>query len=251
MEQKKFSTRIVMGDRFAFLPSEEIAASKIPAFGEAKVKVLASPGIGGNFVEYLIELRKDEGTIEPLAEKNLEYFTYILGGKISVSVEAQPYHLFKGDYLFIPPGINFSMRNVGEQVSKLLLFKKRYTPLGSGRPAFIYGNEASAREEVDTLFNGLFTWKILLPDDVAYDVGFRIGLFPPGVGFDSSEIHFEEHGLYVLNGQGLYLLGESWIPYREGDFIYMGPYVSQSVYATGTEKTRYLISKNLHRDIQL
>ncbi|MGH7730268.1 MAG: hypothetical protein ACRENJ_03360, partial [Candidatus Eiseniibacteriota bacterium] len=36
-----------------------------------------------------------------------------------------------------------------------------------------------------------------------------------------------------------------------GDFIWMGPYAPQSFYATGSQPSRYLYYKDVHRDVEL
>ena len=37
------------------------------------------------------------------------------------------------------------------------------------------------------------------------------------------EIHVMEHGLLMLEGGGIYRLGDSWYPVEAGDFIWMAP----------------------------
>lgn len=41
------------------------------------------------------------------------------------------------------------------------------------------------------------------------------------------EIHYNQHGLLLLEGKGIYRLGDAWYPVQAGDAIYMGPFVIQ------------------------
>ena len=57
-----------------------------------------------------------------------------------------------------------------------------------------------------------------------------------------------EHGLYMLAGRGIYWLNGDYHEVQAGDFIYMAPYCPQFFYATGWEKGRYLVYKDVNRD---
>ncbi len=47
------------------------------------------------------------------------------------------------------------------------------------------------------------------------------------------EIHVMEHGLLMLEGGGIYRLGDRWYPVTAGDFIWMAPYCPQWFGALG------------------
>jgi (S)-ureidoglycine aminohydrolase len=57
-----------------------------------------------------------------------------------------------------------------------------------------------------------------------------------------------EHGLLMLEGQGVYRLGDSWYPVREGDAIWMAPFCPQWFVAMGKGPARYLYYKDVNRD---
>ena len=75
--------------------------------------------------------------------------------------------------------------------------------------------------------------------------------FPPGYSLPVIETHVMEHGLYFLEGQGLYYLGDTWREVKAGDFIWMGPYVPQGFFATSSGPSRYIYYKNINRDVVL
>jgi len=69
----------------------------------------------------------------------------------------------------------------------------------------------------------------------------------PGAALSMVEIHVMEHGLLMLEGGGIYRLGEQWYPVAEGDFIWMAPYCPQWFGALGKTPAKYLIYKDWNR----
>jgi (S)-ureidoglycine aminohydrolase len=57
-----------------------------------------------------------------------------------------------------------------------------------------------------------------------------------------------EHGLVMLDGMGVYRLGESWYPVNEGDVIWMASYCPQWFVAMGKTPARYLYYKDVNRE---
>jgi (S)-ureidoglycine aminohydrolase len=72
--------------------------------------------------------------------------------------------------------------------------------------------------------------------------------FAPGAGLDQVEIHDEEHGLYMLDGGGRYLLGSDWHDVVAEDFVYMAPYCPQT-FTAGPDGAEYLLYKDIFRDL--
>jgi (S)-ureidoglycine aminohydrolase len=49
----------------------------------------------------------------------------------------------------------------------------------------------------------------------------------------------------------MYYLDNEWMEVEAGDFIWMGPFVPQSFYATGPVPAKYIYYKNVNRDVAL
>ena len=62
------------------------------------------------------------------------------------------------------------------------------------------------------------------------------------------ETHIMEHGMLMIQGQGIYRLGDDWHPIQDGDAVWMGPYCPQWFVATGKTPARYIYYKNVNRD---
>jgi (S)-ureidoglycine aminohydrolase len=60
-----------------------------------------------------------------------------------------------------------------------------------------------------------------------------------------------EHGLFFLEGKGVYFLDDEWMEVQAGDFIWMAPFCPQTFYATGDVPARYIYYKNVNREIAL
>ena len=54
--------------------------------------------------------------------------------------------------------------------------------------------------------------RALLPDDPAFDFAVNTMTFQPGAALPMVEIHVMEHGLLMLEGGGIYRLGDHWYP---------------------------------------
>ena len=86
--------------------------------------------------------------------------------------------------------------------------------------------------------------KCLLPDAMRFDFAVNTMVYQPGAALSMVEMHVMEHGLLMLEGGGIYRLGDSWYPVTAGDFIWMGPWCPQWFGALGKVPAKYLIYKD-------
>jgi (S)-ureidoglycine aminohydrolase len=242
-------SRTRVRERFALMPLEGFPVSRLPGWPDAQVKVLAAPALGARFVQYLIELPgASRGVFAP--DPELETFYYVLSGTGHFRDGADVERLLRpGAFGLTPPG---RMTDVASsEPLTLIVLRKRYEPAAGVEPfAGVYGNESHVKKEVwaDNPHSLLQT---LVPDELAFDLAMNIFTFDPGFGLPVVETHVMEHGLYFLQGKGLYYLGDEWMEVEKDDFIWMGPYCPQSFYATGPTPSRYLYYKNVNREITL
>jgi (S)-ureidoglycine aminohydrolase len=240
-------SRAVVRRNYAILPPEGVAASVLPEWRETVARVLAAPAIGARFVEYLLDVSPGGGTNQSLRE-DVQMFLFVLAGQAELDLNGRSARLGPGAFAYGRPGTRFTLRATSEL--RLLWLKKVYVPISTMRPADLIGDETKVTGETYMGVEGLLL-KSLLPAGVAYDMAMNVFTFPPGYSLPMIETHVMEHGLYFLQGQGLYYLGETWSEVKAGDFIWMGPYVPQSFYATSTTPSRYLYYKDVNRDVEL
>ena len=89
--------------------------------------------------------------------------------------------------------------------------------------------------------------KQLLPTVPGLDYAVNTMTYQPGAALALVEIHVMEHGLLMLEGGGIYRLGNYWYSVQAGDFIWMAPYCPQWFGALGKTAAKYLIYKDWNR----
>jgi (S)-ureidoglycine aminohydrolase len=237
---------------YAFMPPEGVLVSRLPHYEKTIARILAAPVLGARFAQYVLEIEPGGGTRQPVAEEAIQHFFYVLAGSAAFSVDGAPSsELTPGGFAYIPPGTLFSLRNAGTEGLRVLALRKRYEPIDAAVPEPI----VSHRDQVPvTNHTGLKGrgFQFLLPcGDMRFDFEMNLMWFKPGTYFPAVETHVMEHGLYMLEGQGLYLLGTDWHEIWAHDFIWMGGFCPQQFYPTGFSDAAYLLYKNVNRDVAL
>ena len=242
------SSRTRVKPRYALLPLEGIPFSRLPEWPGASVRVFAGPALGAQFAEYMLDLQPgQEGGHQ--ADGVVEHFFYVLSGALVLSVDGRSYALEEGGFALVPPTRGFSAKALA--AASLLLLRKRYEPV-RGIPMYdtLAGSQEKTRGDVYSGDPGA-RLQVLIPDDPVYDLAMNIFTFDVGHSLPVTETHVMEHGLYVLQGKGLYFLDDSWMEVEATDFIWMGPFCPQSYYATGPMPSKYIYYKNVNREIPL
>jgi (S)-ureidoglycine aminohydrolase len=201
----------------------------LPGMRNATAIVHIGPARGAAFTQYTVEFEAN-GTFESGAN---QMFVYVLDGSVEVgTVTAGP-----GSYAYVPAGANLPIRTVAPARA---VFIERAP--GHEVAAF-RGDEHTAPS---TALGGdeALQVRTLFPDDPAYDFAVNTMAYQPGATLPMVEIHVMEHGLLMLEGEGIYRLGDRWYPVQAGDFIWMAPYCPQWFGALGKKPAKYLIYKD-------
>ena len=246
------SRSIVKQGLYALIAPEGLVNNSVPGFENCYVSILGSPRLGANFVDYIITMYEGGKNILGFGgQQSVETFLYVVDGKVKVTAETE-FVLSKGGFIYCPPATKMFLENLVSGESKIFLYKHGYKLLeGVGGPRIVTGNSHDI-PEVD--YDGVQKMRIqdLLPtNDFAFDINFHILTFDPGVCHPFIETHYQEHGAYLLSGEGFYNLDNQWIPVKQGDYIFMGPYVQQACYAVGRETLSYVYSKDCNRDAEI
>jgi (S)-ureidoglycine aminohydrolase len=246
-------SRSVSRFNYAIRPPENISRSDMPEWKDSLIWVLASPAIGYHttFAEYLVHIYPGGGCPEPEPELGVESFIYILECGLSLEVNGKTYELPPGGYALLPAGMSWTIRNPGDGITKFIWVRKIYQPLKDLHQQLLVGNEIQVESFLATGHKGWEIKRLLPVEDFSIDMCMNLVSFDPGGVHAYLETHPEEHGLYIIEGQGVYYLGNEWHEVMAGDFIWMRPYCPQSFYAGGATRTRYLLYKNANRQIYL
>lgn len=237
---------------YAFIPPEGVLVSRLPQYPGTVVRFLATPSLGARFAQFILEIAPGGGTEVPHAE-DVQHFFYGLGGTASLTLGDGPaQELAAGSHAYLPPNERFMLRNEGGETVRVLGLRKRWQPAaGLEPPPAFCGPHDEARITNHTGLQGRGFIHLCGHGDLRHDFEMNLMVFEPGVCFPAVETHIMEHGLYMLEGQGLYLLGQDWHEIWAGDFIWMGSFCPQQFYPTGYGRAVYLLYKDVNRDVPL
>jgi (S)-ureidoglycine aminohydrolase len=170
---------------------------------------------------------------------------YVLDGKINVAYSGERHTISATDYAYLPAKTDHSMTSLAP--ARLAVIEKPYITLqGTRPPAPLVGRESSVTAEPLEGDDSIAV-RHLLSDDFVFDCAVNTMTYQPGATLPMVEIHVMEHGLLMLEGGGIYRLGDDWHPVTAGDFIWMRPYCPQWFGALGKTPARYLIYKDWNR----
>ena len=246
------STRaVVKPGLYAVIPKDGLVNNIIPGIKGCRVSILASPKLGASFAEYIVNAQPDGGTTSVFAgEAGIESFIYCISGKLDITIDGAKYCLTDGGYAYSPAGVGISFRNSTGSNTEFLLYKQKYITFVEGKTKVCIGNVNDIEYRIyDDMENVKI--KDLLPTDLAFDMNFHILSFKPGGCHPFVETHVQEHGAYILSGEGLYLLDDTWRGIKKDDFLWFGPYVAQAAYGVGRQEFTYIYSKDCNRDVIL
>jgi len=241
---------IIKHGRYALIPPEGRVKNVIPNLENCNTSIIASPELGPKFAMYTVEVLSNGGTTIDFKEDGIETFVYCMGGAGTVTVEEKTYELTDGGFVFAPASLGVGLKNSNNEPWKLLLYKQRYRPLAGYEARIVVGN---LNDIPDEAYDGMENVRIknVLPTELGFDVNFHTLSFYPGGCHPFVETHVQEHGLYFLEGEGVYLIDDKWLPVKTEDFIWFGPYVPQAYYGAGRKPSTYIYTKDCNRDIAL
>jgi (S)-ureidoglycine aminohydrolase len=198
--------------------------------------------MGAQFTQYTAEFESGGELGETAAQR----FIFVLEGQLKLEIDDRQNDVATRGYAYLPEGLQH--RVVATKASRAAVIEKTYQPVASIQaPRVIISSEdAVSSHPLDD--DPSLKVKCLLPDAMCFDFAVNTMEYQPGAALSVVEMHVMEHGLLMLEGGGIYRLGDSWYPVTVGDFIWMGPWCPQWFGAIGKVPTKYLIYKNWNRN---
>jgi (S)-ureidoglycine aminohydrolase len=223
------------------LTPDSFVRTSLPGMKNASAIVHIGPALGAAFTEYAVEFEPSG----ELGDTSTQRFLYVLEGAVSLLAGKNLQELAPRGYAYLPQG--FPHKIVAARKSRVVVIEKPYESMEAAKPPrFILSNEdAVPSEPLDD--DPALQVKHLLPDESSFDFAVNAMNYQPGASLHMVEMHVMEHGLIMLEGGGIYRLGDSWYPVAAGDFIWMGPWCPQWFGAIGKVPAKYLIYKNWNR----
>jgi (S)-ureidoglycine aminohydrolase len=199
------------------------------------------PALGARFTEYTAEF----GAGGELGCAAGQRFIFVIEGGVELEVGGKSSELSVRGYAFVPEGMRH--RVAATKISRVAVIEKPYQPLDSVEPPHFIVSSEDAVSSHPLEEDPALEVRCLLPDEMTYDFAVNTMVYQPGASLSMVEMHVMEHGLIMLEGGGIYRLGDSWYPVTAGDFIWMGPWCAQWFGAIGKVPAKYLIYKNWNR----
>lgn len=250
--------RAIVTEAYTVIPKgvlRDIVTSNLPGFTRTRSWILARPiaGFSTTFAQLIVEIAPGGGAERPEAEPGVEGVLFVTSGELTLEVGGRRDVLGPGGYAYVAAGTPWSIANEGDALTSLHWIRKAYEPVdGVAAPDSFVTSDAEVRPEPMPGTDGAWaTTRFVDPDDLAHDLHVNIVTFQPGGSIPFAETHVMEHGLFVLEGKGVYRLNGDWVEVEAGDFMWLRAFCPQACYAGGPGPFRYLLYKDVNRQVRL
>ena len=223
------------------LTPDTFVRTALPGMKKAEAIIHVGPALGAAFTEYTAEF-EEKGE---LGETPAQRFLYVLEGSVTLEVQGSRHALTRRGYAYLPQDCPHQF--TAKDKSRAVVIEKQFQSVQAVKtPGLLVSNEdAVSSEPLDD--DPDLQVKHLLPEDPCFDFAVNSMTYQPGASLRMVEMHVMEHGLMMLEGGGIYRLGDSWYPVTAGDLIWMGPWCPQWFGAIGKVPAKYLIYKDWNR----
>lgn len=234
-------TRSAQQHNHLLLTADTFVRTTLPGMKACAAIVHAGPAMGAQFAQYTAEFESGG----ELGKTPAQRFIFVLEGQLKLEVDGRQSDLGARGYAYLPEGKPHKV--VATKASRAAIIEKSYQPLASVEMprAIISSEDAISLHPLGD--DPSLQVKCLLPEAMSFDFAVNTMVYQPGAALSMVEMHMMEHGLLMLEGGGIYRLGDSWYPVTAGDFIWMGPWCPQWFGAIGKAPAKYLIYKDWNR----
>jgi (S)-ureidoglycine aminohydrolase len=223
------------------LTADTFVRTTLPGMKACSAIVHVSPALGAQFTQYTAEFEVGG----ELGSTPAQRVIFVIEGGVKLEVHGKSSELGARDYAFLPEGLPH--RVAATKVSRVAVIEKPYQALDSVEPPRLIISNEDAVVSHPLGDDPSLQVRCLLPEEMSFDFAVNTMVYQPGASLSMVEMHVMEHGLIMLEGGGVYRLGDSWYPVTAGDFIWMGPWCPQWFGAIGKVPAKYLIYKDWNR----
>jgi (S)-ureidoglycine aminohydrolase len=253
-QEQLLTGRAVFTEAYAVIPKgvmTDIVTSLLPHWTGTRAWIIARPltGFAETFSQYIVEIAPGGGSDRPEPEAEAEGALFVVSGSVQLTLGSDRHALPPGGFAYIPPGMDWRIKNRGEAPAVFHWIRKRFEPVADlPLPDPVITRDQDIQPAAMPGTGGRWaTTRFIDPADVRYDMHVTIVTIAPGASIPFLETHVMEHGLYVLQGKGVYKLNKDWVEVEAGDFMWLRAFCPQACYAGGPEPFRYLLYKDVNR----
>jgi (S)-ureidoglycine aminohydrolase len=234
-------TRSSQQPNHLLLTADTFVRTPLPGMKKCSAVIHAGPAMGAQFTQYTAEFEPDG----ELGGTPAQRFVFVMAGAVKLEAEGKQRELGAGGFAYLPEGLQH--RVVATKASRLAVIEKPYRKLDSIKAPRLIVSSEDAVSSHPLGDDPDLQVKFLLPEEMNFDFAVNTMTYQPGAALSMVEMHVMEHGLIMLEGGGIYRLGDCWYPVTAGDFIWMGPWCPQWFGALGKAPAKYLIYKDWNR----
>ncbi len=257
-QDQLLTDRAVFTDAYAVIPKgtmRDIVTSFLPFWDDTRLWVISRPmtGFAETFSQYIMEVQPGGGSDQPETNPEAQGVLFVVEGTATLIAEGTRYKLTPGGYAYLPPGCDWTLHNHSDDTLRFHWIRKAFEAVeGLGTPDVLVLNENDIAPTPMPGTDGKWaTTRFVDPSDLRHDMHVTVVTFEPGAVIPFLETHVMEHGLYVLEGKAVYRLNNDWVEVEAGDYMWLRAFCPQACYAGGPGKFRYLLYKDVNRQMPL
>jgi len=249
--------RAVVKEAYTVIPKgalRDIVTNRLPGWTNTRAWIIARPiaGFATTFAQLIVEVGPGGGAEKPEPEAGVEGVIFLTKGALSLTLEGEVHQLGEGGYAYLAAGAQWAVANESGEIASFQWIRKAYEPLpGYTAKSFVTRDQDVEPRAMPGTDGAWATTRFVDPEDLAHDMHVNIVTFRPGASIPFAETHVMEHGLFVLEGKAVYRLNDDWVEVEAGDFMWLRAFCPQACYAGGPGNFRYLLYKDVNRQIRL
>lgn len=257
-QSELLTDRAIVTEAYTVIPKgvlRDIVTSNLPGFTKTRSWILARPiaGFATTFAQLIVEIAPGGGARRPEVEPGVEGVVFVTSGELTLELAGERHVMGPGGYAYLAAGETWWIANESAEATSFHWIRKAYEPLEGHMAArsFVTSDQEVAPRLMSDTDGAWATTRFVDPDDLAHDMHVNIVTFQPGGVIPFAETHVMEHGLFVLEGKGVYRLNGDWVEVEAGDFMWLRAFCPQACYAGGPGPFRYLLYKDVNRQVRL
>ena len=213
-------TRSTQQPNHLLLTPDTFVRTALPGMKACAAIVHVSPALGAKFTQYTAEFEAGG----ELGGTSVQRFIYVVDGSVKVELDEGNRANWVAGLRLLPEGFTSPSdchENELRRCDRKALSGSRIRQTAA---CIISSEDAVSSHPLGD--DPDLQVKCLLPE-MSFDFAVNTMVYQPGAALSMVEMHIMEHGLIMLEGGGIYRLGDSWYPVTAGDFIWMGPWCPQ------------------------
>lgn len=257
-QDELLTDRAVITEGYTLIPRgalRDIVTSQFPNWQETRAWVLSRPiaGFASTFSQSIVEVLPGGGSCKPEPSSHVECVLFLMSGEIRLTIDGAVHDMSAGGYAYIAPGTNWQLDNQAKTPACFHWIRKSYRAVdGLDMPdCFVTSDREVDPIPMPDTGGAWATSRFVDSNDMRHDMHVNIVTLQPGASIPFAETHVMEHGLYVLQGKGVYRLNQDWVEVEAGDYMWLRAFCPQGCYAGGPHPFRYLLYKDVNRTIML